>query len=74
MARQIAPRLGEPRLATLDRRLWDLEMRLALLAEAVQVLARALEASPAGEPAEAAVAEAARQASELLVAPHRGRA
>lgn len=38
MARQIEPRLGEPRIAILDRRLAELELRIALLAEAVQML------------------------------------
>ncbi len=69
MARQIDPRFGEPRLATLDRRVADLEARLALLTEAVQLLARALEGNPVEEPAEQAVARAARRASELLLAP-----
>jgi hypothetical protein len=70
MARQIQPRLGEPRLATLDRRAADLEARLALLTEAVQLLARALEGRAFEEPAEQAVALAARRASDLLAPPY----
>jgi hypothetical protein len=69
MARQIEPRFGEPRLATLDRRVADLEARLDVLTEAVQLLARALEGRPLEEPAEPAIARAARRASELLLLP-----
>jgi hypothetical protein len=68
MARQIEPRFGEPRLATLDRRVADLEARLTLLTEAVQLLARALEGNPLAEPASQGVARAARRANELLLA------
>lgn len=49
MARQIEPRLGEPRIAILDRRLADLELRLALLTEAVQSLIGELESQSANE-------------------------
>ncbi|MGE5290199.1 MAG: hypothetical protein ACM3ML_24035 [Micromonosporaceae bacterium] len=71
MARQIEPRLGEPRLATLEERLSEVELRVAMLTEAVRVLARGLEGSPVDEPADGAAAEAARRARELLMGPMR---
>jgi hypothetical protein len=71
VARQIAPRFGEPRLSTLEARLGELEARVALLIEALRVLARGLEDSPIGEPLNGASAEAARRASALLISPAR---
>jgi hypothetical protein len=74
MARQIEPRLGEPRLATLDHRVGVLEARVAALADALQALARGLEAAPSGDEREdGPVAVAARRASELITALRRGR-
>lgn len=70
MARQIEPRLGEPRIAILDRRLADLELRLALLAEAVQSLIGELESQSANErgpSGDGSGRPAVRRAAQLLL-------
>jgi hypothetical protein len=72
MARQIAPRLGEPRLSTLELRLSELEARVAVLTEALRILTRGLEGGPADEPhTNGTSAEAARRAAALLLSPVR---
>jgi hypothetical protein len=74
MARQIAPRLGEPRLSTLELRLGELEARVAALTEALRVLAGGIEGGPSGEPQTGdGWAETARHATALLVGPGRSR-
>ncbi len=67
MARQIAPRLGEPRVAILDRRVADLDARVTLLTEAVRTLIKQLEVHRFDGLDDAAV----RQATELLLESQR---
>jgi hypothetical protein len=52
----------------LEERVQVLEAQVALLDEALRVLARGLEEIPAAEPGRRQAAEAARQAHDLLLA------
>lgn len=63
MNRQIGQSMPEMPLAALDGRLRILEDRLATVAEAIHVLTHGLENLPSAGP----IAEAARQAHELLL-------
>ena len=54
-------------LADLDQRVLALEDRVAAVAEALRVLVHGLEDLPAAEPRRRRVAEAARQAYDLLL-------
>jgi hypothetical protein len=53
--------------ATLDERVRLLESRVAVLTEAIQVLARGLEDIPTAEPGQRPAARAARRAYDLLL-------
>ncbi|HZB33284.1 MAG TPA: hypothetical protein VE465_24210 [Streptosporangiaceae bacterium] len=69
MTRQIALGYGAPSRADLENRIHALEVKVVGLTEAVTLLARALEHGPsAGAGPDAAVANAARQAHELVIA------
>ncbi len=72
MVRQIGAHFQEPSMIVLEERVHHLENTAAALAGAVRILASALHDGAAGEPG-SAVAEAARQANDLLlaVAPRR---
>ncbi len=54
-------------LAAFEARVHALEDRVTLLTEALRVLAHGLEDLPAAEPKESRVADAARQAHDLLL-------
>jgi hypothetical protein len=58
-------------MATLEVRIGELEARVAVLTEALRVLARGLAGDHGEEPAELPSEEAARHASELLRVPVR---
>ena len=68
MTRQIGSQYqAESRLA-LEERVHRLEVRVATLADAVDVLARGLGGGPLAEPDERKAVDAARQAHDLLLA------
>jgi hypothetical protein len=73
MSRQIGAHFQEPSMAIMEMRLRRLEDQVATLTTAIRVLAHSLEDSPAAEPGERQVAEAARQAHDLslLVQPRK---
>jgi len=60
-------------MAAIERRVRLLETRVEAIAEAVEVLARGLEGSPAAEPESHPAREAARRAHELLLLAKSGR-
>lgn len=68
MTRQIGSQYQEASEFALEERLRLLEIRVTALADAMAVLTRALEGGPLAEPGERKVAEAARQAHDLLLA------
>ncbi|MFC4909554.1 hypothetical protein [Actinomadura gamaensis] len=67
MSRQFG--IGQQPLSVpaLEDRIRALEMRLALLSEAVGVMAAGLEGTPLDEPGDEAMARAARRAHELAI-------
>jgi len=67
LADELAPR--QPSMSALEQRVHHLELTVATLAEALRVLARGLQDGPMSEPGEPIVAEAARRAHDLLLAP-----
>lgn len=69
MDRQIGGWYQETSQFALEERLHLLEARVAVLAEAITVLTRGLESGPLTEPGEQQVADAARRAHDLLLAP-----
>ena len=58
-----------PAIAALEERVRVLEAQVAVLADAIRVLARGLEDVPTAEPGQRPAAEAARRAYDLLLAP-----
>lgn len=68
MSRQIGSRYQEVSMTVLEERLHRLEAKVTTLADALRVLARALEGGPMAEPGDREVADAARQARDLLLA------
>lgn len=67
MVRQIGPHFQQPSMVALEERVLRLENVVTLVAEAVRVLARGLEAGPMAEPDARTVTQAARQAHDLLL-------
>lgn len=67
MSRQIGSHYQEVSMTVLEERLHHLEAKVATLAGALRILARALEGGPMAEPGGREVAEAARQARDLLL-------
>ena len=66
------PHGGETPMTALQERMHLLEVRVAALTEALQVLARGLEDRPTAEPGGRPAADAARRAHELLPAAQPG--
>jgi hypothetical protein len=68
MSRQIGAHFQEPSMTIMEMRLRRLEDQVATLTTAIGVLAHSLEGGPPAEPDERqALAEAARQAHDLLL-------
>ena len=63
------PSERETSVTALQERMNLVEVRVAALTEALQVLARGLEDLPTAEPGGKPAAEAARRAHDLLLAP-----
>ena len=59
----------QPSVALLEERVHHLESRVTTLADALRLLARGLEDGPMSEPGDRTLAEAARRAHDLLLAP-----
>jgi exonuclease VII small subunit len=68
MIRQIGSHYQEPSNSALEERVHHLESQVATLTDALLVLARGLEDGPMAEPGDRTMAEAARQAHDLLLA------
>lgn len=66
MTRQISFNARGPSLADLERRIRELEARLAALSEAVELLTHAFGGGPPDRADEPAVARAAREVQALL--------
>jgi hypothetical protein len=69
-----APREREMPAIALQERLRTLEVRVAALTEALQVLTRGLEDLPTAEPGGRPAAKAARTAREMLLSVQSGQA
>jgi len=69
-----APREPETPAIALQERVRMLEVRVAALTEALQVLTRGLEGLPTAEPGGRPAAKAARTAREMLLAAQSGQA
>jgi hypothetical protein len=67
MGRQIGGHFQEPSMIVMEMRLRRLEDQVATLTTAIRVLAHSLEDGPLAEPGKRQVAEAARQAHDLLL-------
>jgi len=72
MTHHTAPRERETPAIALQERVRLLEMRVAALTEALQILTRGLEGLPTAGPGGRPAAEAARRAHELLLAVQPG--
>ncbi|MFG2006239.1 hypothetical protein ACGFNU_44540 [Spirillospora sp. NPDC048911] len=68
MTRQITTGYGAPSTPALEQRIRVLEVRVAALTEALQILAAKLEAATLDEPGDGTVAGAAPDAHALLIA------
>ncbi len=68
MSDHTGPHERETPTTALQERVHLLEVRVAALAEALQILARGLEDLPTAEPGGQPAAEAARRAHDLLLA------
>ena len=68
MTEHTDPSEGETSVTALQERMNLVEVRVAALTEALQVLARGLEDLPTAEPGGKPAAEAARRAHDLLLA------